>query len=158
MLTEKQKKSAIDKLAMFDGTPPHDGPGNPCRADGHFARSIVEEFGMSISDLRKAVTATNDAATRNRPHVAPVYLSKLINDIGVIQTAKVLGLTPGALRKNINTGECVLTTEVAAKGVYFERHKKAGETKILIARMPAEHIGTAKKFLATLGTVMEISG
>lgn len=52
---DKTRAEIVDKLKMLDGLPPHDGGGNFCRGDGYFANSIIRDYGMSLSELRKAV-------------------------------------------------------------------------------------------------------
>lgn len=42
-------------LAKLDGAPPYDSPTNVVRGDGYFASSLAKKYGMSISDLRRAV-------------------------------------------------------------------------------------------------------
>ena len=51
---DKTRAEIIDKLKKLDGLPPHHGF-NPCAGDGYFADSIVRDYGMSISELKKAV-------------------------------------------------------------------------------------------------------
>ena len=53
-LSTKQKKEAIKSLKMLDGLPPYDDGGNICMGDGIFAKSIEQDFNMSLSDLRIA--------------------------------------------------------------------------------------------------------
>ena len=53
MLTDTQKKKARNELAMLHGDPPHNTWSNICYGDGYFANSLVQRYGMSISQLEK---------------------------------------------------------------------------------------------------------
>lgn len=41
-------------LAKLDGTPPFDGPENPCRGDAYFAQSLEAKYNANLELLRKA--------------------------------------------------------------------------------------------------------
>lgn len=55
-LNFKQKQKAREALALFDGTGVHDRPDNVCRNDPYFGRSIQEQYGMPIDELRQIVS------------------------------------------------------------------------------------------------------
>lgn len=50
-LTDEQKAKAMDWIRKLHADPPWDTMSNPCAGDGYFAKSIVQEFGMSITEL-----------------------------------------------------------------------------------------------------------
>mgnify|MGYP005870276485 CR=1 FL=1 len=54
-LTTEWKRRARDDLKRLYGRPPHNDPGNLCRNDAYFARSLVFKYGTSLSELEKAV-------------------------------------------------------------------------------------------------------
>jgi hypothetical protein len=58
------KDKALDELRMLKGDAPHNGGGNICRGDGYFANSLVRKYGMSISELERAVGYKSDAQLR----------------------------------------------------------------------------------------------
>lgn len=51
---------AVKDLRMFHGLPPHDGPGNICRSDGHFAASIERKYPRALLDRAKAQIQRED--------------------------------------------------------------------------------------------------
>jgi hypothetical protein len=54
-MTDAEKRKARDEIRMLEGLPPHNHPGNLCYGDGYFAKSLVDKYGVSISELKKKV-------------------------------------------------------------------------------------------------------
>jgi len=47
------REEMVKDLAMLDGKPPYDGPGNHCRNDAYFGRSLLRKYQVeSIEELR----------------------------------------------------------------------------------------------------------
>jgi len=41
------------ELAMLQGEPPHNTPGNICFAAGYFAKSLERKYGVSVAELNR---------------------------------------------------------------------------------------------------------
>lgn len=54
-MDDKTKLRAKDDLARLKGRAPYNTPDNFCYNDGHYANSLVQEYGMSISELEREV-------------------------------------------------------------------------------------------------------
>ena len=55
-----RKDKIRDCLDMFHGRGKYNTPGNPCWADGYYAKSLEKRFGKSIDDLKKEVGYTEN--------------------------------------------------------------------------------------------------
>lgn len=51
----KKTAEAKDDLAILYGHAPHDSWSNHCYSDGYYANSLERKWGMSTSDLAKAI-------------------------------------------------------------------------------------------------------
>lgn len=54
-MSPEKKKCAREALDKLHGRGAYAYPGNLCYGDGYFARSIEQEFGMSINELEKEI-------------------------------------------------------------------------------------------------------
>lgn len=55
-LDRKKTAEAKDDLAILYGHAPHDSWSNHCYSDGYYANSLERKWGMSTSDLAKAIS------------------------------------------------------------------------------------------------------
>lgn len=77
-LDENTKEQARDDLRKLHGHAPYNTPSNICYGDGYFAASLVTKYGMSITELEKAVKEKPKAKEKSDPVVT---VSKNFNDI-----------------------------------------------------------------------------